>query len=77
MPNIQLDTGMTIYVSTYEYYFKLKDEDVELFFQSCKADNLGIYIDNPFSGRRFIGKIDEEEGEVPEDSAIELPDWDI
>lgn len=76
MPNIQLDTGMTIWVSTFEYYFKLKDEDMELFFQSCKADNLGIYIDNPFSGSRFMGKIEEEKEDIPIDP-IEPPDWEI
>ena len=61
MPRIQLDTGMTIYVSTYEYYFKLDDDDMDLFFQSCKADNLGIYIDNPFSGRKSKEVLDENE----------------
>jgi hypothetical protein len=67
MPNINLPSGNTIWVSTYEYYFKLDEKDVEAFFQSCMADNLGIYIDNPFSGRISMGKLDTEETEEPPD----------
>lgn len=70
MLRIQLDTGMTVYVSTYEFYFKLKDEEVELFYQACKADNLGIYIDDPFSDRKCMVTIQEQ------DTPEEL-NWDI
>lgn len=76
MPNIQLRTGNTIYVSTYEYYFKLEEKDMDIFYQSCEADNLGIYIDNPFSNAHFDGAIDEET-EIPDNTAIENPNWDI
>lgn len=75
MPNIQLRTGNTIYVSTYEYYFKLDEKDIDLFFQSCEADNLGIYIDNPFSNAHCDGRVDPPD--IPEDAAIEHPNWDI
>jgi hypothetical protein len=80
MPNIQLRTGNTIYISVYEYYFKLRDEDMDLFFQSCEADNLGIQIDNPFSDKRYSGMVEDEPtttGDIPEDSIVEDPDWDI
>lgn len=79
MPNIQLKTGNTIYVSTYEYYFKLEEKDVDLFFQSCEADDLGIYIDNPFSGKRDMGTLDkdDDDGEFLDHSLIIHPIWDI
>lgn len=68
MPNIQLRTGNTIYVSCFDYYFRLKEEDVELFFQSCEADNLGIMIEDPFAGTLHHQELDlqeeEEEGLV-------------
>lgn len=72
MPNIQLRTGNTVYVSAYEYYFKLDDNDIDLFFQSCEADNLGIMIDNPFSNRIVMGTLDEENNEISEE-----PDFDF
>ena len=72
MPNIQLRTGNTVYVSAYEYYFKLDDNDIDLFFQSCEADNLGIVIDNPFSNRIVMGTLDEEIDQIPEE-----PDFDF
>jgi hypothetical protein len=76
MPNVELDTGMTIYVSAYEYYIVLQDEDMEAFFQNCKADNLGVQIDYPFSNRRCMGTLEREDaGEIPDDSLTEEPDW--
>lgn len=72
MPNINLPTGNTIYVSVYEYYFKLDEKDVDLFFQSCIADNLGIYIDDPFSNMRCEGKLDEEKDELEDIEEIDL-----
>ncbi len=49
--NIQLATGNTITISVYEWLFILKDEDIPLFYQACMADDLGVYIDNPFSNK--------------------------
>jgi len=63
---IQLPTGKTISVSVFDYYFILKDEDVDLFYQSCIADDLGEEVNNPFSGRASTGKIEVEEQEVEE-----------
>lgn len=65
--NIQLSTGNTIYISCYEYLFVLKDEDVELFYQQCIADDMGVYIDNPFSNRAMQGKIVEDDSDTEED----------
>lgn len=64
MPNINLPTGNTIYVSAFEYFILLDDKDVDEFFQSCIADDLGVYIDNPFSNTAVQGKLDIED--VPE-----------
>jgi hypothetical protein len=61
--NINLPTGKTIYVSAFDYYFLLKEEDVDLFFQSCVADDLGQEINNPFSNKIIIGKIEVDEEE--------------
>jgi len=72
MPNIQLRTGNTVYVSAYEYYFKLDDKDIDLFFQSCEADNLGIMIDNPFSNRIVMGTLDQETESIPEEPDIDF-----
>lgn len=80
MPNIQLRTGKTIYISTYDYYFRLKEDEVDLFFQSCEADDLGIDVEDPFSNRMFFGTLDVEEKpkvEDLEDKLVENPDWDI
>ncbi len=64
MATIQLQTGKTIYMSTYEWLFKLKEEDVAEFYQSCIADDLGIEIQNPFSNRVSYGKLEVED--IPE-----------
>ena len=74
MARINLPTGNTIDVSTYEFYFKLEDGDMDLFFQSCMADNLGVYIDHPFSNRRHQSTLEEPEI-IPEE--IQEPDIDI
>ncbi len=55
--NINLPTGKTIFMSAYEYFFILKEEDVDAFFQSCIADDLGEEINNPFSNRASMEKI--------------------
>jgi len=64
---IQLPTGNTITVSTYEFLFVLKDEDVDEFYQACMADNLGVYIDNPFSNKILHGKLEVEDSPEDED----------
>lgn len=70
MPNISLPTGKVIYVSIYDYYFQLKDEDLDEFFQNCVADDLGMEINNPFSNAKIKGSFEIEdipEEEFPED----------
>lgn len=61
MPNISLPTGKVIYLSVYEYYFQLDEKDVDHFFQSCIADDLGTFVEDPFSGRTSHGKLEVEE----------------
>lgn len=70
MPNISLPTGKVIYLSVYEYYFQLEDQHIDEFFQSCIADDLGIFVDDPFSQRIQTGKIEVEETPETEDEAI-------
>jgi len=62
--NIQLPTGNTISVSAYEYYFILKEDEVDLFYQSCIADDLGTYIDNPFSNKSYSSKLEVDEEDI-------------
>lgn len=69
MPNISLPTGKVIYVSTFEYYFMLDEEAVDMFFQSCIADDLGIEVQNPFSNKCSSGEL-----EIDEYQDIEIPD---
>lgn len=61
MPLIELPIGTTIYVSSYEYYFKLEDDDMDEFYQSCIADNLGVIIENPFAMKATEGRIEEDD----------------
>jgi hypothetical protein len=75
MPNIQLATGKTIYVSSYEYYFGIDDENAESFFQSCIADDLGSFVENPFNNSPVIsGRL---EIEVIEGTIEDIPEADI
>ena len=73
--NISLPTGKVIYVSVYEWLFKLEEKDVDDFYQSCIADDLGSFIENPFSQQTHPGKIEIEETqdieEVPVTDIIE------
>lgn len=72
MPNISLPTGKVIYLSVYEYLFQLEDKDVDAFFQSCIADDLGQFIDDPFSQRIPYGKLEVEEApEIEEVPVVE------
>lgn len=59
---IQLPNGLTIEVSVIDYLFILEEEDMDLFYQECMADNLGIDIVNPFS-RKNIQSLDIDEDE--------------
>ncbi len=61
MPNISLPTGKVIYVSTYDYFFQLDEKDVDEFYQSCIADDLGSFVDDPFSQRLHPGKLEVED----------------
>jgi len=72
MPNISLPTGKVIYVSTYEYFFKLQEEDVDEFFQSAIADDLGIQVEYPFSNKVVFGTL--EINDIPEEEIEELED---
>lgn len=65
--NIQLKTGNTVNISTFEWLFILKDEDIEQFLESCVADDLGTYIENPFSNKATFGKLEVIEDEDLED----------
>ena len=78
MPNISLPNGKAIYVSTYEYYFQLDEKDVDEFFQSCMADDLGSFVDDPFSQRVVPGKLEVEE-EIPEieDESVKYMDGEL
>lgn len=66
MPLIELPTGKTIYVSTYDYYFSLDEDDMDEFYQNCIADNLGVEIQNPFAMKAVEGKLEVEE--TPEET---------
>lgn len=62
MPNIQLQTGKTIYISCYDYYFGIDENDLHEFYQSCIADDLGSFVENPFNNSPVdAGKIQIEE----------------
>lgn len=74
MPNISLPNGKVIYVSTYDYYFQLEEKDVDEFFQSCMADDLGSHIDDPFSQKASFGKLEVEELPDIENDDIIDPD---
>lgn len=69
--NIQLPTGKTIYVSTYEFFFVLKEEDVNEFYQNCVADDLGTYVEHPFSESLMKGKLEIDEDPIIPDLPTE------
>lgn len=64
--NVNLSNGNTISMSVYEYFFLLEDDDMHEFYQSCLADDLGVYINNPFSNIER-GKLEVEENEDNEE----------
>jgi hypothetical protein len=61
MPNISLPTGKVIYLSVFEYYFQLEEKNVDEFFQSCIADDLGIFVEDPFCLKVAQGKLEVED----------------
>lgn len=69
MINIELPTGKTITMTAFEWLFMLDEKDVDEFYQSCMADDLGVYIDDPFSNRVERGKLEVEE--IPDESIAE------
>lgn len=73
MMQLSLPTGKVISIPIYQWLFMLKEEDVDEFYQSCIADDLGIEIDNPFSNKIIHGKLEIEETIFPEIST-ELED---
>lgn len=68
---IQLPTGKTLAISAYEYYFMIKESEVDQFYQACIADDLGTEITNPFSNRAQNGKIEIDEDELEIEDLIE------
>lgn len=61
MINIELPTGKTLSMTAFEWFFMLKEEDVDEFYQSCMADDLGEHIDDPFSGKIIRGRLEIDE----------------
>lgn len=61
MPNISLPNGKTIYLSVYEYYFQLDEDDMDKFFESCMADDLGTFIEDPFSKKISQGRLESDD----------------
>ena len=41
-----------------QWLFQLEEKDVEEFYQNCIADDLGIFIENPFSASSPQGKLE-------------------
>lgn len=48
-------------MTAFEWFFMLKEEDVDEFYQSCMADDLGEHIDDPFSGKIIRGRLEIDE----------------
>lgn len=71
---INLPTGKVIYVSVDDFLFRLKEEDVDQFYQSCIADDLGEYIDFPFASQAGNGSISLDDQEPPEDLRLLCPE---
>jgi len=71
MPNISLPTGKVIYLSTYEWLFQLDENKIDEFYQTCVADDLGNFIENPFSQHASPGKLEVEETPEIEETEVE------
>jgi hypothetical protein len=66
--NISLPTGKVLSISVYEYLFLIPEEDVDLFYQSCIADDLGTIIEDPFSNKEYFGKLEiDEVSDIPDE----------
>lgn len=76
MPNISLPTGKVIYMSTFDWLFVLEEKDVHDFYQSCVADDLGKFVDDPFSQRINQGKLEVDETPDIEEIPIEEEDYE-
>lgn len=64
MMNISLPNGKVISVSYYEWLFLLDEKDVAEFYQTCMAEDLGNFIENPFSKKAVEDlSLDAEENE--------------
>lgn len=77
MPNISLPSGKVIYLSVYEWLFQLDDKNVDEFYQSCMADDLGTYVDDPFSQRSYQGKLEVEDIPDINETNIEFPNENL
>lgn len=70
MPNVNLKNGKTIYIPAEQYYF-MTDEELEQFYQSCMADDLGEFVDHALSGKIPKGKVESEEiPDIPDEDTI-------
>jgi len=58
---ISLPTGKVMYLSIYEWLFQLEEKDVDAFYQSCVADDLGTYEENPFAHKAPFGRLEIED----------------
>jgi hypothetical protein len=79
MANIQLPTGKTINIPIAQFLFGIQDDEVDLFFQNCIADDLGSHVENPFansSSRGIVQVEDEPEIEEAPLDEIELKEGD-
>ncbi len=76
MPNISLPTGKVIYVSTFDWLFVLDEKDVPDFYQSCVADDLGRFIEDPFSQRMTKGKLEVEDTPEIDEASLEEDEFE-
>lgn len=67
MANIQLPTGKTINIPIAQFLFGIKDDEVDLFFQSCIADDLGTFLEHPFANNAARGFVEVEDEPVIEE----------
>lgn len=67
--NISLPTGKVLSISVYEYLFLIPEDEIDMFFQSCIADDLGTMIDDPFSNKEYFGKLEIDEiPDIPDET---------
>lgn len=81
MPYIQLKTGKTVYLSTFDFLFKtvggkvepITDSEIDEFFQNCHADDRGNFIEDPFTEKLSADLLQIEE---KEEINVEEPEID-